>query len=260
MKEADEQAGMRLKEKDLVIERMNKQMEEMKRTAAQGSQQTQGEVQELDIEQSLREHFPQDDIVPVEKGDLGGDCVQIVKSPSGKTVCGKILWESKRTKNWSDGWVTKLKEDARRGDSDIAAIITQVMPKEIVEEMTNIESVWVTKRNLLIPMAVLLREILIKVAYQKTAQMHQGRKADLVYEYITSSQFHQQVSAIVEAHHEMLEQISKERAAYEKMWRAREGQLSRILVAAANVYGTMQGKVGNNALPEVNGLSLPEPE
>jgi len=260
LKEADEQAGMKMKEKDLLIERLNKQMEEMKRTAAQGSQQTQGEVQELDIEKSLRESFPQDDIVPVEKGDMGGDCVQVVKSPSGKTVCGKILWESKRTKNWSDSWVIKLKEDARRGGTDIPAIVSEVMPKEAAEDIVNVDGVWITKRNLLVPLASLLRDLLIKVAYQKTAQMHQGRKADLVYEYITSSQFHQQVSAIVEAQREMVEQIGKERAAYEKMWKVREGQLSRILIAAANVYGSMQGKVGNNALPEVSGLSLPEPE
>lgn len=260
MKEADEQTGMKLKEKDLVIERMNKQMEEMKRTAAQGSQQTQGEVAELDIEKTLRETYPQDDIVPVEKGDMGGDCVQIVKSPSGKTVCGKILWESKRTKNWTDGWVPKLKEDQRRSGADMAAIVSQVMPKETTEEMVNVDGVWVTKRPLLVPLSGLLREILINVAYQKTAQMHQGRKADLVYDYVTSTQFRQQVTAVIEAYHGMHEQIGRERAAYDKMWKAREAQLSRIITATANIYGSMQGRAGNNALPEVEGLSLPEPE
>jgi hypothetical protein len=260
MKEADEQAGMKLKERDLVIERLTKQMEEMKRTAAQGSQQSQGEVQELDIETTLREAFPNDDIIPVEKGELGGDCTQVVKSPSGKTVCGKILWESKRTKNWTDGWIPKLKEDQRRSGADMAAIISQVLPKETTEEIFQVDGVWVTKRNLMIPMAMLLRETLINVAYQKTAQMHQGRKADLVYDYVTSAQFRQQVGAIVEAYRDMHEQIGRERAAYDRMWKAREAQLGRIITATANVYGSMQGLAGNNALPEVSGLSLPEPD
>ena len=260
MKEADEQSGFKIKEKDLQIERLNKLLEEANRAATQGSQQTQGEVQELDIERSLRETYPQDDILPVEKGDMGGDCVQVVKSPSGKTVCGKILWESKRTKNWTDGWVPKLKEDQRRSGADMAAIVSQVMPKEAAEAIVNNDGVWVTERKLLIPLAGLLREILINVAYQKTAQMHQGRKADLVYEYVTSTQFRQQVTAVIEAYRDMHEQIGRERAAYDKMWKAREAQLSRIITATANIYGSMQGKAGNNALPEVEGLSLPEPE
>lgn len=258
MKEADEQSGMKLKEKDLLIERLNKQMEDMKRTASLGSQQAQGEVQELDIEQTLAETFAQDEIIPVEKGDMGGDCVQVVKSPSGKTVCGKILWESKRTKNWSDGWIAKLKEDARRSGADVAAIISEVMPKEAKEEIVNVDSVWIAQRNLLIPLATLLREILINVAYQKTAQMHQGRKADLVYDYVTSTQFRQQVTAVIEAYRDMHDQIGRERAAYDKMWKAREAQLSRIITATANIYGSMQGLAGNNALPEVAGLSLPD--
>lgn len=260
MKEADEQAGMKMKEKDLLIERLNKQLEDAKRTASQGSQQTQGEVQELDIEKSLHEMYPYDDILPVEKGDMGGDCVQVVKSPSGKTQCGKILWESKRTKNWSDSWVTKLKEDARRSGADIPAIVSEIMPKEATEDIINVDGVWITKRNLLIPLAGLLRELLTNVAYQKTAQMHQGRKADLVYDFVTSTQFRQQVTAIVEAYRDMNEQIGRERSAYDRMWKAREAQLARIITATANIYGSMQGRAGNNALPEVSGLSLPEPE
>lgn len=258
LKEADEQAGMKLKEKDLLIERLNKQLEDAKRTATLGSQQAQGEVQELDIERALKEAFEQDDIIPVEKGDMGGDCVQVVKSPSGKTVCGRILWESKRTKNWSDGWIPKLKEDARRGGIDVTAIISDTLPKDAAEDIVHVDGVWVTKRSLLVPLSSLLRETLIHVAYQKTAQVHQGRKADLVYEYITSIQFRQQVTAVVEAYRDMYSQIDKERAAYDRLWKAREAQLKRIITATANMYGSMQGMAGNNALPELSGLSLPE--
>lgn len=259
MKEADVQARLKMKEKDLTIERLNKQLEEAKRTASMGSQQTQGEVQELDIEEALLHTFPEDIIESVEKGEVGADAKQIVRSPSGRTICGVILWESKRTKNWSDGWVLKLKDDTRKIGADIAAIVTSVLPEGIAG-MGQQEGVWICERNLLIPLAVLLREILVKVAYQKTAQAHQGRKADLIYEYVTGNMFRQQIEAILEAYREMNDQIGKERAWYEKSWKQREAQLRRIILASANVYGSMQGLAGNNALPELNGIALPDPD
>lgn len=259
LKEADELSRLKMKERDLMIERLNKQLEDAKRTASAGSQQTQGEVQELDMENALRNAFPADSIVPVGKGETGADTKQIVRSPSGKTVCGVILWESKRTKNWSDSWLQKLKDDTRKVNADISAMVTQVLPDSI-DGMGLVEGIWVCERKLLIPLAVLLREILVKVAYQKTAQAHQGRKADLIYEFVTGNQFRQQIEAILESYREMNEQIGKERIFYEKSWKQRESQLQRIILATANVYGNMQGLAGSTALPELTGLALPDPE
>lgn len=126
--------------------------------------------------------------------------------------------------------------------------------------MGQIDGVWVCNRQLLIPLATLLRDILTKVAFQKTAQAHQGRKADLIYEYTTSNQFVQQFEAIVEAYNEMKEQVNEERTAFEKRWRQREAQLQRILLAAANVYGTMQGLAGSSTMPQLKGFELLELE
>lgn len=259
LKEADELTRLKMKERDLMIERLNKQLEDAKRTASQGSQQTQGEVQELDMENALRNAFPADSIVPVSKGEIGADTKQIVKSPSGKTVCGVILWESKRTKNWSDSWIQKLKDDTRKINADISALVSQILP-DAVDGMGSVEGIWVCERRLLIPLAVLLREILIKVAFQKTAQAHQGRKADLIYEFVIGNQFRQQIEAILEAYREMNEQIGKERIFYEKSWKQREAQLQRIILSTANVYGGMQGLAGSTALPELTGLALPDPD
>lgn len=259
-KEADDIHQLREKEDKLTIDRLKKQIEEARRTASQGSQQTQGEVLELEIEDVLREVFPLDEIVPVEKGITGADVKQIVKSPSGKTICGMILWESKRTKSWTDSWIPKLKDDTRKVGADISALISQVLPDSIKEGMRQIDGVWVCNRQLFIPLAMLLREILTKVSFQKMTQAHQGKKSDLIYEYTTSNQFVQQFEAIVEAYREMKEQVNEERAAFEKRWRQREAQLQRILLAAANVYGTIQGLAGSSTMPPLKGLELPELE
>lgn len=259
LKEADEQTRLKMKERDLTIERLNKQLEEAKRTASQGSQQTQGEVQELDMENALKDAFVQDEIVPVGKGEVGADTKQIVRSPSGKTICGVILWESKRTKNWSDVWIQKLKDDTRKVNADISAMVSGVLP-EGIDGMGLVEGIWVCERKLLIPLAMLLREILVKVAYQKTKQASQGRKADLIYDFVTGNQFRQQIEAVLEAYREMNEQIGRERVFYEKSWKQRESQLQRIILATANVYGSMQGLAGSNALPELSGLALPDPD
>lgn len=134
-------------------------------------------------------------------------------------------------------------------------MVSEVLPVGTIG-MGQVEGIWVCERNLLIPLSALLREILVKVAYQKTAQAHQGRKADLIYEYVTGNRFRQQIEAILEAYREMHEQVSRERIAYEKSWKQRESQLRRIILATANVYGGMQGLAGGNALPQLKGLDL----
>lgn len=251
----------RLKELDMKqkLDAALKMNDELKRKLEQGSQQTQGETLEIDLEEILKEAFPNDEIKPVGKGVKGADVKQTVKSPSRKTLCGIILWESKRRKNWSDKWIAKLKEDARKVEANASALVSTVLPEDI-NGMGYRKGVWVTNRQLVIPLAMLLREALIKVAYQKTSQSHQGRKADLIYEYITSHQFKQQVDAVIEVYSEMQEQVQKERIAFEKQWKQREGQLARMIMATANIYGSMQGLAGSTALPRIKGLELPEIE
>jgi len=107
-KEFEETHRLKDAEKDKQLDDMKRQIDELKRKAEQGSQQMQGEVLELELEESLKEEFPFDVIEPVAKGVKGGDIIQTVKTQSGR-ICGKILWETKRTKNWSESWIQKLK-------------------------------------------------------------------------------------------------------------------------------------------------------
>src|SRR5258708_6496463 len=73
-------------EKDKMISDLRKALDDAKRKADQGSQQTQGEVVELQLEETLRSNFPQDTIEPIGKGVHGADIRHIVKSPGG-TPC-----------------------------------------------------------------------------------------------------------------------------------------------------------------------------
>ncbi len=172
-KEAQEELKLKVMEKDQTITAMQRQIEELKRRAEQGSQQLQGEVQELELEGLLTAKFPRDTIQPVPKGEFGGDVLHRVMGPLNQ-ICGTILWESKRTKNWSDGWLPKLREDQRAAKAEIAVIISQVLPKE-VETFGFIDGVWIADPKVALPVALSLRQTLIEVA---TRAPSFGRPAD----------------------------------------------------------------------------------
>lgn len=253
-KRLSEETRLRELEKDKVIQSLRQSLEEAQRKAQQGSQQLQGEVQELDLEKQLREAFPQDSIEPVGKGVRGADIQQVVRSPRG-VVCGVILWESKRTKAWTDEWLFKLKDDLRATKAHIPVIVTSVLPKDFSSDIGLKDGVWITTFPLALALGTLLRKNLLDVAYQKAVLAHQGEKADILYEYITGHEFRQQVEALVEVSRDMHEQIAKERAAFEKSWKVRETQIQRLFSSTARIYGSMQGVIGSS-LPQVRGLEL----
>jgi hypothetical protein len=178
-KEAEEQLKFKVMEKEQTIASMQKQIEELKRKAEQGSQQLQGEVQELELEALLSAKFPFDTIEPVPKGEHGGDVLQRVVGPLGQS-CGTILWESKRTKNWSDGWLAKLREDQRSAKAEVAVIVSQALPKD-VETFQMIEGVWVTHPRAALPIAMTLRHTLIEVASSRQATEGQQTKMEIIY-------------------------------------------------------------------------------
>ncbi len=242
------------KEKDKVIEDLKKALEEAKRRADQGSQQLQGEVQELDLENVLKREFPGDTIEPVGKGVLGADIRQTVRSPRGLD-CGRILWESKRTKAWSDGWITKLKDDMRSDKANVPAIVSEVLPAEIKNGLGLYNGVWVARPSLVVPLAMLLRKTLLDAVRQKMIAQNQLGKAEALYAFITSHEFAQQVEAMIETYRSMQEQIGKERIAFEKFWKLREAQVNRLLTGVAGIYGSMQGIAGS-ALPPIKTLEL----
>ncbi len=252
-KEADEGSRLKMMEKDQIIGSMQKQIEELKRKAEQGSQQLQGEVQELELEALLRAKFPRDTIEPVPKGQHGGDALQRVVGPNGQP-CGTIIWESKRTKNWSDGWLAKLREDQRDAKAEIAVIVSQSLPKEI-ETFGVMENVWVTHPKTVLPLAHTLRHSLIEVASVRQASEGQQTKTEMIYQYLTGPRFRQRVEAIVEAFSSMQEDLDKEKKAITKQWAKREEQIDRVMQATVAMYGDLQGIAGKS-LKEIEGLEM----
>ncbi|MDF0675068.1 MAG: DUF2130 domain-containing protein [Nitrospira sp.] len=252
-KEAEEGLKLKVLEKEQTIASMQKQIEELKRKAEQGSQQLQGEVQELELEALLQAKFPRDTIEPVPKGEHGGDALQRVVGPSGQ-LCGTIIWESKRTKNWSDGWLAKLREDQRAAKAEIAVIVSQSLPKDI-ETFGVVEGVWVTHPRTVLPLAVTLRHTLIEVASARQASEGQQTKTEMIYQYLTGPRFRHRVEAIVEAFSTMQEDLDKEKKAIIKQWAKREEQIDRVMQATAGMYGDLQGIAGKT-IQEIEGLEL----
>lgn len=252
-KEAEDEQKLKVMEKEQTIAAMQKQIEDLKRRAEQGSQQLQGEVQELELENLLRSKFPFDAIEPVPKGEYGGDVLHRVIGTGGQPG-GTILWEFKRTKNWSDAWLVKLRDDQRTAKAEIAVIVSQILPKG-VETFELVEGVWVTHPRAALPVAMILRQSLLEVALARQSSEGQQTKTEMVYQYLTGPRFRQRVEAIVEAFSTMQEDLDKERKAIMKQWAKREEQIERVMGATVGMYGDLQGIAGKS-LQEIEGLDL----
>lgn len=252
-REAEESLKLNIAEKDQTISSMQTKIEDLMKKADQGSQQLQGEVQELELEENLRREFSLDVIEPVPKGEFGGDVVQRVVSVSGQP-CGMILWESKRTKNWSDGWLPKLREDQRAAKADIAVIVSQSLPKGL-DTFQTIDGVCVTHPRLVLPVATLLRQSLIEVAQSRQAIQGQQAKTEMVYDYLTSPRFRQRIEAIVEAFSTMQADLERERKVITKQWAKRDEQINRVMKSTVGMYGDLQGIAGKS-LQEIESLEM----
>lgn len=253
-KSIQEKADLEKMELKKQLDDTKKALEDAQRKASQTSQQLQGEVMELNLEELMRTEFEDDEIAAVGKGVTGADIRLIVKTKKG-TACGEILIESKRTKAWSEEWVTKLKADVRAQKANAGVIVTSVMPKEFPHDFGFREGIYVSSFAAFMPFLHMLRQKLIEVAYQKFLSQQSGEKADILYEYVTSHEFRQQVESLAEVYQEQLEQITKERAAFERIWKARESQAKRILLSTTSMYGSMQGIVGGS-MPQIKSLDM----
>jgi hypothetical protein len=251
--DAEEGLKIRLSEKEAQIAGMQRKIEDLLRRAEQGSQQAQGEVLEIELESQLRVRFPRDLIEPVAKGEFGGDVLHHVIGASGQN-CGTILWESKRTKAWQDGWLVKLRDDQRVAKADIALIVSSALPKH-VEAFDLIENVWVAEPRFAIALATALRQSLIDVAGSRLTQQGQQSKMALIYEYLTGPRFRHRIDAIVEKFTNMREDLDRERKMLTKLWARREEQLRCVLDSTAGMYGDLQGIAGR-AMPEIRGLDV----
>jgi hypothetical protein len=253
-RDAEEGLKFRVAEKEQIIAAMQRQIEELKRKSEQGSQQLQGEVQELDLEAQLKTKFPRDTVQPVPKGRSGGDIIQLVFNPLGN-LCGTLLWESKRTKNWSDGWLGKLRVDQRAAKADLAVIVSRVLPNGS-EGFDFVEGVWLTEPRFAIPVAMVLRQSMVELASVRQTREGLQTKMGMVYEYLTGPGFRQRVEAIVERFSEMHEDLDKERRAIMRLWAKREEQIRGVIDSTAGMYGDLQG-IGGKAFREIDGLEIP---
>jgi len=254
---AAEEHRLKDREKDKQLEDMKKQIDELKRKAEQGSQQAQGEVLELELEDILKVNFPQDSIEPVPKGVKGADVLQGVYNSNGQ-LCGTIIWESKRTKTWSDGWLEKLREDQREARADEAAIVSVVLPKGL-NHIGNVDRVWVTDFSSAVGLATALRATLIQVAQARTALIGKSEKMELIYNYLSGPEFKQRIEAIVESFVAMQADLNAEKRSMEKVWAKREKQIQRVIDNTARMYGDLEGIIGAS-LPEIKVLELPSGE
>jgi hypothetical protein len=237
---------MRMKELEKQLDDQKKMAEEMRRKAEQGSMQLQGEVQELALEEMLRTAFPFDEISEVGKGVRGADCIQTVRNNFGQE-CGKIIYESKRTTAFGTDWIEKLKSDMRSLSADIAVLVTRTMPKEM--DCFGIkDGVWVCSFDEVKALASVLRDGVIRVSNASKSQENKGDKMHLLYDYLTSTEFAEQWKAIREGFMSMKISIQKERDAMERLWKAREKQLEKVLLNAAHIRGSIEGISGMDSV------------
>lgn len=242
----DTEYQLKQKELEKQLEDQKKLVDEMKRKAEQGSMQLQGEAQELILEELLRDSFPFDLISEVGKGVRGADCIQTVRNKFG-LECGRIIYESKRTKDFGGDWIDKLKKDMRAIGVDVAVIVSQAYPKGM-DCFGEKDGVWICSFDEVKAVAYILRDGIIKLANLAKAQDNKGDKMHLLYDYLISNEFSEQWKAIREGYMSMRISIQKERDAMEKMWKAREKQLEKVLLNAAHIKGSIEGIAGSDMI------------
>ena len=229
-------------------------MDELNKKLEQGSQQLQGESQELELEDFLCSKFIYDKVEPVPKGFRGADIIQTVKTQFGQE-CGKIIWESKRTKNWSNDWISKLKEDQREAKADIAIIVSEVLP-DGVTHIGQQEGVWVVSFEAVGGICIALREYLLQIEKIKKSQVGKSEKMEVLYDYLCSNEFRQKIEGIVEAFTTMKTDLESEKRAFNKQWQKRETQIEKVLKNTTGMYGGLQALIGSE-LPEIKALEMP---
>jgi len=252
-KAVGEEQDLKIKEKEKQIDDLRKALAEAKRKSEQGSQETQGEVLELDIQARLEQLFPHDQIRPVPKGIRGADLIHEVRN-ANMQPCGSMIWETKNTKNWSTAWIEKLKEDQRTVGGSLAVLVSSALP-EGVEGFAPVDGVWVADLRAWPALAAVLREQLIQVAFAHAASVGKQEKMELLYRYLAGDQFRQKVQGIVEAFEALQSQLAKERRAMERQWKEREKQIERVITNTVGMYGEMSGILGGT-LPSIPALEL----
>jgi hypothetical protein len=256
-KREQERMAMKEQEYQKQLADQKKLIDEMRRKAEQGSMQLQGEVQELALEAWLNQAFPFDQIEEIAKGTRGADARQVVRNSQGQ-ACGAILYESKRAKAFSDNWLIKLKEDRRHHAADLAVLVTEVLPRDMAHYGIR-DGVWICTFQEFKALVPVLREMLLKVAQVQGTQINKGEKMEMLYDYLTGSEFYQQVEAIVEGFSSMKENLDKERRTMLRHWKTQEKQIEKVITHTVEMYGAVQG-IGGQAIKAIPALELAEEE
>jgi hypothetical protein len=246
-----------LREKELLmqIEAQKKLTEEMKRKQEQGSMQLQGEVMELAIEEWLASQFPLDTIDEIKKGAAGADCLQIVNTRELQN-CGTIYYESKRTKAFQATWIEKFKNDIREKNANLGVLVTEVLPNGM-ERMGMKEGIWICTFEEFKGLSAVLRETVIRVSQAIQNQENKGDKMAMLYDFLTSNQFHLQMEGIVEGFSQMQDDLNKEKRAMQSIWKQREKQIDKVINNAVNMHSAIRGIAGN-AVQSIKALELVE--
>jgi hypothetical protein len=255
-KSLDEEIALKLKAKDEQIEQMKRDIEAAKRKAEQGSMQIQGEALELSIENWLKSQFPFDTIEEVKKGAYGADCIQTVHTRELQN-CGKICYESKNTKAWSDAWITKLKQDMLKVNADIGVLVTSVYPNGM-DRMGFVDGNWVCSLEEFKGSVTLLRDGLIRVHKSIKREENRGDKMVLLYNYLTGNEFQMQIRAIVDGFMQMQAELDREKRSLMASWKRRQKLIDAVLENTTNMYGSLQGIAGRGAIGHIDALELPE--
>jgi len=254
-KKAEEEQRLKIVEKDKQLQDALKSNEEMRRKLQQGSQQLQGEVFETEFEELLVKQYPNDKILPVGKGVRGGDIIQEVWDRRGN-YAGKILWELKNTKNWSEEWVDKLKGNQRDITAEEAVLISEVLPAT-VKNAGFYENIWVTKQNFVVPLADTLRAKLIQMYYVKKSVKSKDQKMEILYDYLSGVEFRHRVEAIIEAFTNMQDETEKEKRYFQNKWARDEKNIRKVIDNTYGMHGDLKGIVGS-MLPQIKGIEMLE--
>lgn len=252
VKRTEEEHRLKDLEKDKKLSDTLKQVEELKAKMQQGSQQTQGEVLELELERAIRSEFPTDTVTEIKKGDRGADILHTIIDKLGRT-CGSLLWESKNAQ-WNNDWIAKLKEDQRSKKSDIAILVTIHTPPGL-ETFTYRDGVWITAWKYALPLAFALRYNLISLHHEKVSSVGKNEKMEVLYHYLTGVEFHGRIEAIVEAFTNLQDELEREKRWFSTKWNRQEKEIRKVLDHTHGMYGDLQGIIGRS-LPGMKGLEL----
>lgn len=253
---AEEESHLKIKEYDVKMAGLTEQLEEMKRKVQQSSMQLQGEAGELDLEDLLRQTFADDEIQPVGKGIRGADIIQRVQTKDGQ-FCGIVVWESKNTKNWSDRWISKLKEDQLTAKADLAVLVSAVLPEDVLN-FACIDNIWVTGFPYAISLATALREQLVQLYHARRSLEGKDEKIEFLYKYLSGPEFRQRIEMIVLTFVSMKSDLESEKRAMTKIWGQRDKSIEKVITNISRMYGDLQGIIGA-ALPTIQALELPAP-